>query len=207
MDGLTFRPARQDEIDRLSDIVNDPPPNIAVRIAGSEQKAIAGARILSRMGVSLQVATTTVAISNGEVVAVMDAAPDRRDPNVSAGLVLRCLLPVVRTVGISGLWRLLRTRPIQARTSFDPPRGSYFIAELDVDSRYRNRGIGAAMLRLAEERARAAGCTRMALSTGLTNPAQHLYERAGFRVVETKRDAEYERWSDSPGRVLMMKDL
>ena len=47
----------------------------------------------------------------------------------------------------------------------------------------------------------------MTLTTDITNPAQHLYERHGFRIAETKRDAEYERWSQSPGRVLMVKEL
>lgn len=121
--------------------------------------------------------------------------------------MLRLLVPVIRTVGFGGLWRLLRSRPAWARVGFQPVPGAYHIAELDVDGRYRNRGIGAAFLRLAEEQARREGCAAMSLTTDISNPAQHLYERAGFRVVETKRDAEYERWSLSPGRVLMVKDL
>ena len=47
----------------------------------------------------------------------------------------------------------------------------------------------------------------MTLSTDITNPAQHLYERAGFRITQTKRDRGYEYWSGSPGRVWMVRDL
>jgi ribosomal protein S18 acetylase RimI-like enzyme len=207
MEGLTFRPARSKEIDVLSDIVNDPPSQSALNIAGSRERAVAGGRILSRYGISLQIQHTTVAVVDGEPVGLMDAAAGRRDPDVGLALVLRLLLPVVRTVGVGGLWRLLRSRPAFARTSFDPPQGAYYIAELDVLQRFRNRGIGAALLREGEARARAAGCVAMALSTDITNPAQHLYERFGFRVVETKRDAAYERWSGSPGRLMMVKEL
>jgi hypothetical protein len=47
----------------------------------------------------------------------------------------------------------------------------------------------------------------MSLGTTITNPARHLYERHGFRVVETKTDPSYERYTGIPGRILMMKDL
>jgi ribosomal protein S18 acetylase RimI-like enzyme len=84
---------------------------------------------------------------------------------------------------------------------------SYYVAELDVDPAFRGRGIGGMLLDYGEAEARAAGVPRMSLVTDITNPAQHLYERHGFRIVETKRDAEFERWWRTPGRVRMVKDL
>ena len=144
---------------------------------------------------------------DGGVVAVMDAAADHPELEFTLGLFLRMLVPVVRTVGPDGLWRFLRSRGPWSRVGFPSDPESYYIAELDVDSGYRNRGIGAVLLRHAEEQARSAGCPRMTLTTNITNPAQHLYERFGFRVRETKTDAEYERYSGSPGRVWMVKDL
>jgi hypothetical protein len=47
----------------------------------------------------------------------------------------------------------------------------------------------------------------MSLSTGIDNPAQRLYERLGFQILATKRDAEYTHYAGSPGRVFMAKVL
>ena len=180
MDGITFRPARADEIDRLSDIVNDPPAQSTLNIAGSLEKAIRGGRVLCRRGLSLQVEHTIVAEFDGQPVGVMDACVDRKEPDVTIGLVLRLLVPAIRTVGFDGFWRLLRSRPAWARVGFEQIPGAYYIAELDVDDHFRNRGIGAAFLRLAEERARAQRCSLMTLTTDITNPAQHLYDARGL---------------------------
>jgi ribosomal protein S18 acetylase RimI-like enzyme len=87
-----------------------------------------------------------------------------------------------------------------------PPQ-AYYIGELDVDPTCRNRGIGARLLAYADAEARALGIARMALCTGISNPAQHLYERSGFRIVETRQHSDYERVTGNPGRVLMVKDL
>ena len=114
-------------------------------------------------------------------------------------------LPIM---GLRGLLRYLRYQRARAKVQLDHPLDAYYVRELDVDPAYRNRGIGARLLEFAEAEARAAGAARMALSTGISNPAQHLYERAGFRIVETRRHAEYERITGgNPGRVLMVKEL
>ena len=63
------------------------------------------------------------------------------------------------------------------------------------------------MLAYAEAQARARGAQRMALHTLTTNPAQRLYERNGFRVVETATNAEFERLTGVAGNVLMVKEL
>jgi ribosomal protein S18 acetylase RimI-like enzyme len=62
-------------------------------------------------------------------------------------------------------------------------------------------------MRLAEEQAREASAPAMALSTTTDNPARHLYERLGYRVVDTRRDPAYERYTGIEGRLLMVKDL
>ena len=207
MEGLTFRPARAAELDRIADIINDPPAHGSVVIAGSVEKAMRAGRTLVRRGISLQLDHTTIAELDGEAVGVLDASANRDATNIGPALILRMLLPVIRTVGLGGLVRLVRSRPAYARVEFPQVPGSYYIAELDVDARFRNRGIGAALLRLAEEQACAEGSATLSLTTNINNPAQHLYQRAGFRIVGTKTDSEYERWSASPGRVLMVKEL
>ncbi len=122
MDNLIIRPARPEEIDRLADIINDPPSRATLKIAGSYDKAISGGRILCRKGISLRIEQCTVAEVDGTVVGVMDASANRRDPEVGVSLVLQLLVPVVRTVGFDGLWRLLQSRPAWARSSFEPQR-------------------------------------------------------------------------------------
>jgi len=87
------------------------------------------------------------------------------------------------------------------------PVDAYVIAELHVDPPYRNRGIGRAMLRYAEEEARRKGCSVMSLVTHTSNPARRLYERHGFQVVETRTDPDYERYTGIEGRLLMVKEL
>jgi ribosomal protein S18 acetylase RimI-like enzyme len=96
---------------------------------------------------------------------------------------------------------------VQGRVNFEIPVNSYYIAELDVDAPLRNRGIGGMLLRHAEVLARGHGCTRLSLTTTITNPARHLYDRHGYAVAGEKRDVEYERITGVPGRVFMVKDL
>lgn len=80
-------------------------------------------------------------------------------------------------------------------------------SELHVHPRYRNRGIGSAALDYAEVEAQRLGHRHMSLTTTTTNPARRLYERRGFRVVETRTDPMYERYTGIPGRHLMVKEL
>jgi ribosomal protein S18 acetylase RimI-like enzyme len=207
VDGLTIRMATEADRDRIAAIIDDPPSAQAVAIAGDERRARAAGRLYVRHDLSIQLVHTVVAEIDGEVVGIMDASMARTDPSPSPVQTLRLLIPALRAVGPDGLWRFLRSRPAWGRVSFEPPADDYFIMELDVAVAYRNRGIGAALLRHAEAEARRLGCARMSLTTNITNPAQHLYERSGFRIVDTKRDAAYERWGGSPGRVLMARAL
>ncbi len=118
-------------------------------------------------------------------------------------MLLRGLL----IVGLGGALRYVRYTRARARVEIGHPPDSYYIGELDVHPEDRNRGIGARLLEYAETEARAEGFGRMSLCTGISNPAQHLYERAGFRIVETRRHPDYERLTGNPGRVLMVKEL
>jgi ribosomal protein S18 acetylase RimI-like enzyme len=207
VEGLSFRPARADEVDRLADIVNDPPHPGAVIVAGSVDRAIRAGRVMARHGLLVRIETTTVATLEGETIGLMDAGVGRTDPEVTLATVVRFLPDAPRVIGPAGLLRFLRSRPAWSRVQFRHHPGNYVIAELDVAARLRGRGIGAEFLRLAEQRCREAGATRMELSTGIENPAQRLYTRAGFRLVETRTDPAYERWAKSSGRVRMVKDL
>ena len=71
----------------------------------------------------------------------------------------------------------------------------------------RGQGIGAALLDEAERLARKEGKTLMTLEVLTTNPAIHLYERAGFKIAETNTDPEYERVTGCPGNHRMNRSL
>lgn len=57
-----------------------------------------------------------------------------------------------------------------------------FLADLSVDRAYRNRGVGTALLRQAEERAASLGLTRLRLDAMFPHArAIALYRRMGYR--------------------------
>lgn len=206
-DLIKIRPAVPADRDRMSDIINDPPAVGSVAITGSVEKAVRAGRLFARYDITPMLRYASVAEIGDEIIAVLEGGAGYPDLDITPGLFFRMLGPVLVAVGPGGLWRFLRSRGPWNRVAFQNDPESYYIAELDVASANRNRGIGGALLRHAEEVARGAGCPRMTLTTNVTNPAQHLYERFGFRTRDTKTDAKYERYSGSPGRVLMVKDL
>jgi len=95
----------------------------------------------------------------------------------------------------------------RARVAIPPPPDALHIHELHVARELRGRGIGGSVLRYAEEQARARGRPLLSLTTTTSNPARRLYERAGFRVVETRTDPAYRRITGIDGRHLMIKPL
>lgn len=207
MEGLKIRAATAADCDRIAAIIDDPPSRQAVAIAGDERRARAAGRLFVRTGISIHLESTVIAEIDGIAAGIMDAGPGRRDADPSPLTMVKLLIPALRAVGPTGLLRFLRSRRAWDRVSFAHEPTDYYIHELDVAAAYRNRGIGAALLRHGELEARRARCRRVALTTTIDNPAQHLYERSGLRIVETKTDLEYERWGGSAGRVFMVKDL
>jgi ribosomal protein S18 acetylase RimI-like enzyme len=55
---------------------------------------------------------------------------------------------------------------------------------LAVSESHRGSGVGGRLLTELEEAARAAGFRRLSLSVEATNRARHLYERAGYRMLD-----------------------
>jgi ribosomal protein S18 acetylase RimI-like enzyme len=201
------RPARVGDRPRIAGLLSEPPAAQWVAIAGSVAAARRATRLLVEADVSIQLASTVVVERDVAIVGVMDAAAHWREPDLTPALLIRLVPRIVSVAGPLSLWRLLRARPVLARVSFEIDPRSFYIAEVTVDAALRNRGIGGALLDDAERRARAAGCPGITLTTDVTNPARRLYERHGFVITGEKRDGEYERYSMSPGRVLMTKAL
>ena len=204
MTQVTFRHAKHDETGRIAEIMFGDPPQEAVRVCEGIERA--------KRFCYMQVKTpelglgwdrTVFAVLDGEPVTVLQAGRQLGGSSVTPSLVWQ-------TIRILGPLRALRSLPYisaQRRVNAPAPEGSYHITELHTHSEFRNRGLGRAALEYAETEARKEGCSNMSLVTTVINPARHLYERQGFRVVETRTDEVYERMTGIPGRNLMVKEL
>jgi len=146
---------------------------------------------------------TVVAEVDDRVIGLLMAGGDHNDMRVTPRLVYLAL----RTFGPLGILRLLTRLCARVRVQPKTPMGAYHVAEIDVDPASRNKGIGGALLENAEAEVRAGGYRLMSLTTSTANPARRLYERHGFRVVETRTDTAYKRYTGIDGRYLMVKDL
>lgn len=88
-------------------------------------------------------------------------------------------------------------RPLQALE--ERAAGTFYINVLGVYEHGRNRGVGAALLEAARDRARALGLARLSLIAQDANPALRLYTRAGFREAARLPIVEAGGWR-SPGK-------
>jgi ribosomal protein S18 acetylase RimI-like enzyme len=202
MEGLTIRKARPADIDRIAEIVAGEPGQEAVAIAGCVEAARKFGMAVIHLPNSPQGwQRSAVAELDGNLVGVLQTGPG----NDSFKLTPQLALLAVRTFGVGIVSVLGRVR---ARLRVNPqlPVDAWYIGELDVDPAHRNRGLGGALLDYAEAEAKGLGYRRMSLQTTTINPARRLYERHGFRVVETRTDPAYERYTGIAGRHLMVKE-
>ncbi len=207
MDDITIRPATADDLDRLIAILYDDPPSEFRGLVPDRRKARAIGAAMLRTGLSLNVGRTAVAVAGGEAVGLIELHRPGDSDRLPLWPMLRIVARALPIVGPGGLWRYVSYQRARGRMSMPHPPQALYVWELDVHPDWRNRGIGSVMLRHAEEVARREGFPRIALSTTTTNPAQHLYHRHGYRIVETRLDPAYERLTGIPGRVLMVKEL
>lgn len=207
MDDVTIRPARAGDLDRLIAIMHDEPGRDLLGVVPDPRKARAVGAVLIRNGLEIELRLTVVAVVEGQVVGLMEMRRPGQDGRPRSWTLARVLAGEVMIVGPAGLLRYFRYQRARARVQVERAPGSFYIGELDVHPECRNRGIGGALLRYAEEAARREGFGLMSLTTSTINPAQHLYQRNGFHIVETRLDAAYEAMTGIPGRVLMVKEL
>jgi ribosomal protein S18 acetylase RimI-like enzyme len=202
--GLKFRKATRDDTERIAEIIHGAPGQETVRMCGSVDRARAMGHELVRIPGSAQGwDRSVVGELGGEVVVVLQAGQQVGGIRVTPKLALQA----IRILGPLDAIGLLPQVRAQSRANPRGPADAYYIAELHVHPQHRNRGIGAAALDHAEAEARHGGYTQMALSVTTVNPACRLYERHGFRVVETRSYPAYERYTGIPGRHLMVKEL
>lgn len=82
----------------------------------------------------------------------------------------------------------------------DMPARTWIVENVGTHPSCRRRGLVRALLEEALARGRRSGCRTAQISCLIGNePAQRAYEKVGFRVVEERRDAEFEALLGSPG--------
>ena len=205
MDGLTFRKARPADTDRIAEIMFGEPRPEAIRGIGLgdvERLRAIGRAYVRMPGSPKGWQRSVVAELDGQVVGVLQTYSP-----VSPTIAARMLLAVVHVHGPLNAMKLVLLARASRRAQAGRRLGGYHVSELHVDSRYRNLGIGAALLGYAEDEARKGGHRLMSLEVLTTNPAHRLYERAGFRVVGTRSDAAFERFTGAAGNHEMAKHL
>jgi translation initiation factor 4G len=88
------------------------------------------------------------------------------------------------------------------------PAGTWIVENVGTREDARRRGLVRALLDVALAEGEKSGCKAAQISCLIGNdPAQRAYERAGFEVVEERRDAEFEAVFGAPGFSRMMRPL
>ncbi len=76
---------------------------------------------------------------------------------------------------------------LSVRDEPDSPNALH-IGDIQLEQQHRNRGAGWATLALVEGMARSRGLNELTLNVFRDNPALRLYERFGFRCIDTQFD-------------------
>ncbi|HEV8573550.1 MAG TPA: GNAT family N-acetyltransferase [Dehalococcoidia bacterium] len=203
MEGLILRAATPGDTNRIADIIHGEPGVEAVALLGGAEHARALGMAIVRLPNSPQGwRRTVIAEANRKVVGIIQAG-HQAEFRLSPRLVYVAL----HLLGPIGVLRAVPRMRARRRVEQCAPDGAYHIEEIHVDPRHRGRGIGGALLDYAASEARRRAFEQMSLTTTTVNPARRLYERHGFRIVETKTDAAYERYTGIEGRHLMVKEL
>jgi ribosomal protein S18 acetylase RimI-like enzyme len=202
---VAMRWATSQDVERIAEVMHGEPSAEAVALIGTVDLARRFGRGLVRLDeIPNPAKPTIVAQDDGLIVGVLQYT---RGEAAAVRLSLaqaRLALGIFGPVGV--LRRLPRLRA-RARVEIPVPPESFHIAEVHVDTLYRGRGIGAALLDWAGREAARVGATTMTLTTTTANPARRLYERTGYRVIRTATNPRYKKYTGIDGRMLMEKRI
>ena len=209
MDGdIEVRRARADEEARAAELCFGSPSREAAANAGGAERAASLGQRLFRAGVGRRPGDDVMlALRGGRALGALLGRADGGSFPTTAPTLLRALAVILRLYAPWELPALARRLRLRARLDFPLPPGSYHIVELHVAPEARGGGIGSRLLAHAETLARERGCSRINLTTALTNPALRLYARHGYREIERRTLADYESVTGTPGRVLLERLL
>jgi ribosomal protein S18 acetylase RimI-like enzyme len=199
---IDVRPGGSADVPTLVDLMFLEPSREAVAMAGDAERARRFRAGLLSWAVDRGTSHLLVAEEHGGAVGFAEVSTGGEIPALA--VVARL---AIASMGVAGAATSAWRSRSRLKVDLPPPPGGLHLAELQVDPRQRNRGIGARLLEAVDDLARGHGLTQLSLTTTTTNPARHLYERAGYEVVAETADPRYERASGSSGRVLMTKTL
>lgn len=180
-----LRPARIEDARELAPLVRLAAPELIDIWSGGSHRGI---RLLERSvrtaGAGASWETFVVAERDGMLAGALSAFPAGQIPERGSRFVrlsLRALPP----------WRwprMLRVNRLLTHVAPAPPEDALYVDTLAVGPAHQRQGIGSALLRDAERRARELGLPRIALDAEVDNaPARALYEGHGFVVSEQRR--------------------
>lgn len=194
------RPAGEHEAEIVAELLYESSPALFDRYAGSRERAL---RLLvaaaKRPGNSASLEVVAVAEVDGRVAGAVAAFPVDQAPRRGGGMFRLSFAKLPLSA-----WRgMLRVYRHGSRHVPPPPADSYYVDSLAVMGDTRRRGVGRALLRAAEERARAHSLGLLALETETGNvAARALYEGFGFQEA-----ARGEPDGELPGFIAYVKRL
>lgn len=205
---LRIAPATASERGTVARLAFGAPSREATWLAGGAERACDLALALHQAGLLGSASDEAwIARVGEEPVGVLLARVGGGDFEPSWSALAALLRTLLRFVPLTQLPGLARRRRLRRRLDFRSGPDALHVAELHVLEAWRGRGAGAALLEAAEAEARARGLGALSLTTLSNNPARHLFERHGFRVVAERLEPRYPALVGAPGRVLMRKPL
>jgi ribosomal protein S18 acetylase RimI-like enzyme len=195
---MRLRPPTADEDDAVVALLYETAGGMYDLFAGGRAPALRVLRAAyARDGNSASREVVTVAELDGRVAGALSAFPVT-EGGARARAFLR--LTLVRTAPWH--WpRTLRIFRLGGRLTPPAPVDALYVDALATDPACRRRGIATALLRAAEDRARAAGLNAVALDTADHNvAAQALYEDFGMERSGSSRPA-----GQIPGAIAYVK--
>ncbi len=199
-----IRPAAASDAGPAGALLSASAGPLAGPIWGNGDQALAERRFtevfVSRRGYT----SHDVAVANGAVVGLIGHLPH----GGGRGAELRTLAGTLRVYGLPGTLGLLwRMRPLgEARPQPDP--NAYHVWSLAVVEGYRRRGIGTALLRHAQRKARQSGAACVGLDVLIDNVgAIRFYKREGYTERRRRESDRLRRMTGSSGLIYMTRPV